>query len=445
MPSRTRHTPSQARPFRHATVTVVVAVLAACGSPPAGGGDPTPIDTIGPRLFAPPGGASANGVAVGSDGGVAVAYQAYGTVGSDGAVAVASAGLMVLEPDGAVRLAGALGDAADRSAEAVTEAIDPATGAHDGWWLIGETSGAYESFVMRVDRAGAEVCRATRSGQANGVARLPDGGVVVVGEDSAGAPFDTDGFVQRFSASCADVWERTFGGPGRDFARAVSARGSGFAVVGSVDEGSPWHVDGAPGIRPFVSVWDADGNLTWGSVLDVFESFGVAVGVAADPSSGDVFVTGYANGEFEPGANRGGTDGFVARVRPEAADPVVWGRNLGSAESDNGWAVATAPNGDVVVVGGTKGALPGFTNAGSEDAWVMRLSDAGTVRWTWQAGSSEYDAAYGVATTAGGQSVTVGVAADGFLGLAGLETEGDGSSAYHGFVVMHLADGTVAP
>ncbi len=418
---------------------LAVTFLASCGAPTPSGDEP-PDGGIGPRLFAAPGGAVARAVAVGADGSVAVSFEAYGA-GSAGGW---NGALLVLEPDGTTRFDLTVAAGVSLVPNALAEARVGVGDAHAGWWVAGPVQ-IGEGVLVRLDETGSEVCRATTVGSPNAIARLSTGAVVVVGEMPTNGLLSADGFAQRFAGDCDEVWLRTFGGPGRDFALDAAPLGAGFALVGGVDPGSPWHVDGAPGVRAFVSTWDADGNLTWGRVLDVFEWFGVAAGVAADPTSGDLFVTGFADGEFESGANLGGQDAFVARVRPGAAEPLVWGRNLGSATSDTGWSVAATQDGDVVVAGYTDGALTGFTSAGSSDVWVARLSGDGVVRWAWQAGTEGYDAAYGVATTAAGRSVTVGVAKDGFLGLAGLVADDADASGDHGFIVMHRADGTVAP
>jgi hypothetical protein len=73
-------------------------------------------------------------------------------------------------------------------------------------------------------------------------------------------------------------------------------------------------------------------------------------------------------------------------------------------------AVAVDGSGNIIVAGSTFGTLPGQTRAGLSDAFVRKLSPAGAEIWTVQFGSPAADAATGVAVDGSGNIIAAGEA-----------------------------------
>lgn len=120
----------------------------------------------------------------------------------------------------------------------------------------------------------------------------------------------------------------------------------------------------------------------------------VSYGLAADQSGGSPVV--------EPGDNVGAS-GEAAKARGR----VLWKRQPGTNEFEEGNGIATDRHGNVYVVGTTVGALGG-PNKGSVDAWVIKFDGDGNVLWRLQPGTSESDFANGVATDQAGNVYVVG-------------------------------------
>jgi hypothetical protein len=134
-------------------------------------------------------------------------------------------------------------------------------------------------------------------------------------------------------------------------------------------------------------------------------------GVASGPA-GEVFVTGWTTGNLAGITNQGRGDVFL--VKYDAAGTQLWTRLLGSSEEDDGVAVATDADGNVVVAGRTEGGLGGNTNGGGSDMFVAKYAGDGTELWVRQIGESWSDAAHGVATDPAG-NVFVGGTTNGAL------------------------------
>jgi len=145
-------------------------------------------------------------------------------------------------------------------------------------------------------------------------------------------------------------------------------------------------------------------NANWVRQFGTADS-DAASGVAVD-GEGNVIVVGDTWGTFPGQNNSGETDAYVRKVSP--AGSVVWTRQFGSSDSEQGKAVAVDGAGNIIVVGITDGALPGQGSLGRMDAFIRKLSPAGAELWTRQFGSKNWDEASSVAVDAAGDIIVAG-------------------------------------
>jgi uncharacterized protein (TIGR03437 family) len=125
---------------------------------------------------------------------------------------------------------------------------------------------------------------------------------------------------------------------------------------------------------------------------------------------------------------------FAGALLPSFAQTIEWTRQFGTTGTDNGFAVATAPNALYVAGGAVNGAFPGSTAAGRNDAFVARLALDGTVVWARQFGTSEGDEAVGVAADASGVYV---------VGYTGGGLQGANAGGSDAFIRKYDPDGNV--
>jgi hypothetical protein len=123
---------------------------------------------------------------------------------------------------------------------------------------------------------------------------------------------DTDAYIVAFRAAGGELWSRQFGTSGADDAEAIA--------------------------------FDATGHP---------------------------FVAGRAGGPLGDAPASGGSDAFLAAAGPTG--DILWVRQFGGSADDYAMAL-TIGRGGFYLAGGTTGALPGQTNVGQRDAFVVNIS-----------------------------------------------------------------------
>lgn len=79
-----------------------------------------------------------------------------------------------------------------------------------------------------------------------------------------------------------------------------------------------------------------------------------------------------------------------------APDDLQWTRQLGTSGNEYGSGAATDTNGNIYVTGYTDGNLEGIHNSGSNDVFLSEYDANGNKLWSSQWGTSGYDYGRGV-------------------------------------------------
>jgi streptogramin lyase len=256
---------------------------------------------------------------------------------------------------------------------------------------------------------------------------------------------------QPASTRPSERWTRQFGSWMDDSAGNVAADGRGDSyVVGT------YYLGGKVLRDAFIRSYDASGSLRWGRRYHPeIESLGRAVAVdsrgnaymvgstedddwvnsgafirafsqrgelrwtrrfgsdrddspsdVAVDDDGNVYVVGWTRGALGRQAPSGGYDAFIRSYRLDGR--LRWTRQFGTTSGDQAESVAVDDDGTVYVVGQTGGALPGQSDAGKRDAFVRSYGPAGTLNWTMQFGTAGADEALGVAVGSDGAFCVAG-------------------------------------
>ena len=176
-------------------------------------------------------------------------------------------------------------------------------------------------------------------------------------------------------------WVKEYAGNDWDKVEAVVIADNGDIVVVSSTTSF------GTGTPDYSNVWvlrlDTNGNVKWqktyGGNNDDYAS---AVAIAPN---GDIIVVGYTE-SFGAGQR----DVWVLRL--DSNGNVKWQKTYGGEGWDLAYAVAIAENGDIIVAGETNS-----FGVGHGDIWVLRLDENGNVKWQKTYGLNDVDHAYAIA------------------------------------------------
>jgi len=238
-----------------------------------------------------------------------------------------------------------------------------------------------------------------------------------------------DVFVFKLNADGSSLDYSTFlGGIGVEVGRGIAVDQSGCAYVAGYTDSNTFPT--TPGAIRSSRV-DIDGFITklspGGATLVYSTFYGGAgldyiMGLALDPSSLSVCITGFTNSvdfPVSPGAadsTYGGSwDAFAARLGPTGGE-VAFSTYIGATDSDIGRAIAADTAGAVYVAGKTNsrdfpvtdGAMQ-RTKSGSEDGFVMKITADGTSSaYSSYFGASKDDIVSGIAVDSIGRAYITG-------------------------------------
>ena len=220
-------------------------------------------------------------------------------------------------------------------------------------------------------------------------------------DDSWVTKYDSDGNRQWFSEFGTDQFDEAYD-------VAVDDRGNVYSTG--------WTVGDLGGNNSgLYDVWlakhDSDGELQF---IQQFgsEDYEFPWGIDTD-SEGNVYVTGWTLGDLE-GENAGSYDTWVAKYNRNGVRQ--WIEQLGT-EGDDGLLfgdIEVDSNGDIFVTGYTDGDLGG-ENAGSYDTWVAKYNRNGDRIWLEQFGTADFDYAHDISSDNAGNLYVTGIT-EGSLG-----------------------------
>ncbi len=218
---------------------------------------------------------------------------------------------------------------------------------------------------------------------------LPNGSIIAVGYTNSTGVGGKDVLVMKLTSNGSVVWAKTYGGTKDDEATAVALAPNGDIIV----VGYTYSFGAGDG-----DVWvlrlDADGNVKWQKTYGgKYRDEANAVALAPN---GDIIVAGWTD-SFRAGY----ADAWVLRLDSEGN--VKWQKAYGGSYYDGAYAVALAPNGDIIVAGWTLS-----FGAGGSNVWVLRLDENGNIRWQKTYGGSGDDEAYAVAVANNGDIIVAG-------------------------------------
>ncbi|MBU0483636.1 MAG: hypothetical protein KKB30_03885 [Proteobacteria bacterium] len=265
-----------------------------------------------------------------------------------------------------------------------------------GYILLGNTNSSgnrkTDIYLVKTDSAGQKQWEKTFGGTeddyGSAIAIAPDNGFIIVGKtESMGSGF-SDIYLIKTDSAGNEVWSKTFGGAGYDYASSVQTTSDGgYVLVGTVDEGFLSWED----LINLIKV-DEDGNTVWSKTygdLTWSGDKGVSVLEAGD---GGYVVYGEGKGA-------GLTDYLLFKTDVDGV--MVWENKYGGSD----WEYATSFN--MTTDGGF--ILLGQSNREST-LYLVKTDSTGAELWskTYMYGENDINRGYAVQQTSDGGFVLFG-------------------------------------
>lgn len=251
------------------------------------------------------------------------------------------------------------------------------------------------------------------------LATLPDGGMVVTGafggygdvvQDFSSFHIGlSDIYVVKLDKEGELVWMKSYGGTGLEEGMSIShTADDGFVITGQTTSN-----DGVfKGLTKnyggfmgdcFVIKLNKNGNLVWKKAFGGEQDDG-GNSICATSDSGCVITGYYYHGEDLVGSE----DVFVMKL--SNSGDVVWETMIGGEERDIGTDVRISPDGEIFVTGYTNSNDSDFAEMGKggQDVFLAKLSKDGALLWTTTFGGTMNESAYSISPTIDGGALVIG-------------------------------------
>jgi TfoX/Sxy family transcriptional regulator of competence genes len=287
--------------------------------------------------------------------------------------------------------------------------------------FTGVNIGGNDIFVVKLDSRGDIQWKRMFGGSidewGHSISTTTDGGFVLTGwTTSNDGDFKEmnkgykDFFVIKLD-SIGDVqWKKMFGGSYSEEGHSITTTtDGGYVLTGRTtsNDGDFRGMDKGDN-DTFVIKLDSIGDIQW---KKVFGGSGIDQGYSITTSTyGGFVLTGLTtsnDGDFR-GMNKGSGDTFVVQL--DSIGDIQWKKVFGGSGYDQGYSIATTPDGGFVLTGKTSSNDGDFIgmNKGGNDIFIIKLGSRGDVQWKKMFGGRDYEEGHSITTTSDGGYVLTG-------------------------------------
>jgi hypothetical protein len=268
--------------------------------------------------------------------------------------------------------------------------------ADGGFIIVGDTTtygaGQIDGYLLKVDASGVKIWDKTFGGLGDdygrSIQKTSDGGYIITGATMQLSAGGTDVYLLKVDASGNKIWESTFGGARNDVGLSVQQTSDrGYILVGNT------YSFGAGSADIYVVKTDASGNKLWDRT---YGGTGFDRGSSIEQTKDGGYIITGSTSSF----TLGGTDVYILKIN--ASGNLVWEKNIGGKENDEGNSVHETSDGGYVVAGNTNS-----FGAGSSDVYLVKVDSSGKKLWekTYGGKGAEYGSSFKL-TSNGGYIIT---------------------------------------
>jgi len=261
-------------------------------------------------------------------------------------------------------------------------------------WLI-KASRIGEIWLIKTDSEGSVVWERSFGGLGKdigfSVQQAEDGGYIVVGATKPHTIGDYDIWLIKTDPEGNPEWDRTFGGRGNDWPNMIQETSDGGYIITGGTESYGSGINNAFLVKTPLNanLWliktDSEGISVWDRT---FGGSGFDEGASVqETKDGGYIISGYTTSN-----GAGGSDIWLIKTDPDGEK--LWDRIFGGPREDIGFSVQEAKDRGYIIAGSTES----YGN-GSKDVWLIKTDSNGTKEWDKTFGGPGFDEGIAVQAT----------------------------------------------
>ncbi len=224
-----------------------------------------------------------------------------------------------------------------------------------------------------------------------------------------------DVFLTKYDSLGNRQWTKQFGTSALEYGLGVAVDSiNNIYVTGYTAGGLDGNVNN--GVEDiFLAKYDSSGNKFWIKQIGT-QGGDIANGITIDDLD-NIYITGYTTDKLDSNTSYGYADAFLIKFSSSGDKQFV--KQFGTSGHDRGIDIATDKLGNIYITGSTSGNLSG-NNYGKEDIFLIKFDSSGTIHWTKQIGTAETDEGYGITLNDSGNVYVTGITYGGLDGNSNL-------------------------
>jgi hypothetical protein len=218
-----------------------------------------------------------------------------------------------------------------------------------------------------------------------------------------------DVWIVKLSSSGAMQWQKTIGGAQSECAFSFQATADGGYIAVGYTYSNNGDVSGNHGdADAWVVKVSSSGTIQWQKSLGGSNEE-IARSVQPTTDGGYIVAGSTKSNDGDVSGNHGDADAWIVKLSSSGA--VQWQKSLGGSNEEIARSIQTTADGGYIVAGSTKsynGDVDG--NHGGQDAWIVKLSNNGSLQWQKSLGGTADDFAHSIHSTSDGGYIVAGQA-----------------------------------